>query len=217
MQALSCCIAFVWWLCIFFSCLLSMQRKTRCLLMAMQEKSANKHLITEVPLLKDFFLTNILPLAGPRPMRWTRDAVTKTLQVRDTYDIEELDPGRSKRRLHGNFAWKHGWKIGATSKGYIVKEKRTDVNWLVTEEPKQVWCRQSFNKYWSHNHPKLIVRKPSKDICSVCYKFSFCIKGKLIEDTVKLLIMGMILIVIAAMMRKAVTMMILMMMNLNKQ
>jgi hypothetical protein len=100
------------------------------------------------------------------------------LQVRDTNDIEELDPGWSKRRLFGSFAWKHGWKIRSTSKGSIVKEKRTDANWSATEEPKQVCCRQSFNNYWSQNHPKLIVRKPSKDICSVCYKFSLLYRRK---------------------------------------
>jgi hypothetical protein len=142
-------------------------------------KQTLDHRNNVVPLIKDFFVNDILPLAGPRPTRWTRDAVTKTIQVRDTADIEELDPGWSKRRLYGNFAWKLGWKIRATSKGTTVKEKRTDLDWLATEEPKQVCCRQSFNSYWSQNHPKLIVRKPSKDICSVCYKFSLLYRRKI--------------------------------------
>jgi hypothetical protein len=25
--------------------------------------------------------------------------------------------------------------------------------------------------YWNHNHSKTIVRKPSKDICGLCYQF----------------------------------------------
>ena len=142
-------------------------------------KQSLDHRDNVVPLLKDFFLNDILPLAGPRPTRWTRDAVTKTTEVRDSDGIEELDPGWSKRRLYGNFAWKQGWKIRATSKGSTVKERRTDADWSATEEPKQVCCRQSFNNYWSYNHPKLIVRKPSKDICSVCYKFSLLYRRKI--------------------------------------
>ena len=54
-----------------------------------------------VPSLRHFFKNEIVPLAGARPTRYTRDAVTMTTIERDaTPDILELDPGVSKRGIY---------------------------------------------------------------------------------------------------------------------
>ena len=36
---------------------------------------------------------------------------------------------------------------------------------MIESRPSLFWT------YWNRNHPKLIVRKPSKDICGLCYQF----------------------------------------------
>ena len=45
----------------------------------------------------------IIPLAGARPTRFTRNAVTQTTIMRDAKDILELDPGVAKRGLYKEY------------------------------------------------------------------------------------------------------------------
>ena len=74
-----------------------------------------------------FFKTEIVPLVGARPTRYTRDAVTCTTIERDTNDkILELDPGVSKRGLYKEYAYLQGWKIQTTAKGNIIKTSHYD-------------------------------------------------------------------------------------------
>ena len=61
-----------------------------------------------LPLLAHFFKTEIVPLTGARPTRFTRDAVTQTIIMRNTIDILELDPGVSKRGLYKEYAYLYG-------------------------------------------------------------------------------------------------------------
>ena len=66
-------------------------------------------------------------MAGARPTRYTRNAVTRTTIERDTEDnILELDPGVSKRGLYKEYAYLHGWKIQTTAKGNVIKTSHYD-------------------------------------------------------------------------------------------
>ena len=48
----------------------------------------------------------------------------------------------------------------------------------ISREPTHICCRKTFYNYWKEHHPKLIVRKPSRDICSICYKFNASYRKK---------------------------------------
>ena len=61
-----------------------------------------------VPPLAYFFKNSIIPMAGARPTRYTRCAVSRTVSERDTNDIMELDPGVTKRGLFKEYAYLHG-------------------------------------------------------------------------------------------------------------
>ena len=61
-----------------------------------RDKKYNEQVL---PFLQDFFTNEIIPLAGARPTRFTRDTVLERIEVRDTTDVLELDPGNSKHRL----------------------------------------------------------------------------------------------------------------------
>ena len=83
-------------------------------------KSA-KYEMNILPSLAHLFKTEIVPLAGARPSRYTRDVVTQTTIMRDAKDVLELDPGVSKRGVFKKYAYLHGWKIQTTAKGTIIK------------------------------------------------------------------------------------------------
>ena len=68
-----------------------------------------------IPSLAHFFKNEIVPLAGARPTRYTRDAVTQTTIERDATGILELDPGVSRRGLYKEYAYLHGWEIQTTA------------------------------------------------------------------------------------------------------
>ena len=48
----------------------------------------------------------------------------------------------------------------------------------ISREPTHICCRATLFNYWKEHHPKLIVRKPSRDICSICYKFNASYRKK---------------------------------------
>ena len=135
------------------------------------------------PRLKLHFENVILPLSAPRPTRFTRCVVMKIKNVRDTNDIIELDPGNRKRRLYGDYAWRNGWKLISSANGSIIKEERRDKNWNGT--PSLICSWWSFLDFWKKNYPKVIVRKPSRDICSQCYQFEQAHKSKTNKNSSK--------------------------------
>jgi hypothetical protein len=55
----------------------------------------------------------------------------------------------------------------------MVVSRREDGEWLDESglEYRDICSWGFFWNYWNRNHPKLIVRKPSKDICGLCYQF----------------------------------------------
>jgi len=122
-----------------------------------------------LPFLKDYFTKEVIPLAGARPTRFTRDTVLKRIEVRDVADIMELDPGNSKRRLYRMYASLNGWKIVTTSKGSILRSERVDDGWH--GEKKDICCWSSFQNFWKKEYPNLVIRRPSEDICGLCYQF----------------------------------------------
>jgi hypothetical protein len=61
------------------------------------------------PGIKAFFETVVLPLSGPRPTRFTREASGAI--VRDLEDTLELDPEWTKRRLFGRYCYDLGYWV----------------------------------------------------------------------------------------------------------
>jgi hypothetical protein len=59
-----------------------------------------------------------------------------------------------------------------TMKGIMTIEKSEDEDWVASgAEYGEICSWGYFWSYWSRNHSNLIVRKPSKDICGLCYQF----------------------------------------------
>ena len=124
-----------------------------------------------VPSFAHFFKNKIVPLAGKRPTRYTRDAVTQTTIERDAKDnILELDIGCSKRGLYKEYAYLHGWKIQTTAKGNVIKTPHYDETDEEYQQQVEICSCGSFWNYWKENHSNMIVRKSSNDICATCYK-----------------------------------------------
>ena len=69
-----------------------------------------------VPPLAYFFKNQIVPMAGARPTRYTRCAVSRTVCERDTNNTMELDPGVTKRGLYKEYAYVYGYRIKTTTK-----------------------------------------------------------------------------------------------------
>jgi hypothetical protein len=58
------------------------------------------------PGLKAFFETVVLPLSGPRPTRFTREASGAV--IRDLEEIKELDPEWTERHIYGKYCYDLG-------------------------------------------------------------------------------------------------------------
>jgi hypothetical protein len=133
-----------------------------------QECARSKKFKVEVePSLKEFYTSVVLPLSGPRPTRSTR----QQLGAADAEeDFTELDPEWTKRRLFGRYCWDLGYSV---TKGSTMEVKRReDEAWLESEAEYGKVCSWGFFwGYWRQNHSTIIVRKPSKDICGLCYQF----------------------------------------------
>ena len=121
------------------------------------------------PGLQDFFARIVLPLSGPRPCRPTRQQ-SGPIKKEDFEDTSELDPEWTKRRLFGLYCFDLGHTV--TKESNIRVKRREDQDWLeFGAEYGQVCLWGFFWGYWRHHHSKTIVRKPSEDICGLCYQF----------------------------------------------
>jgi hypothetical protein len=140
-----------------------------------QECARSKKFKNEVePGLKEFYTNVVFPLSGPRPTRSTRQqsgaAYTEAQDLDEEDDFTELDPEWTKRRLFGRYCFDLGYSV---TKGSIVEVKRrVDADWTASGAEYGSVCSWAFFwGYWRRNHSKIIVRKPSKDICGLCYQF----------------------------------------------
>lgn len=122
-----------------------------------------------IPRLETFFKEKILPLAGPRPTRFTACRVLKRKVCVDSKQIMELDPGNTKRRLYGSFAWENGWSLERAKNGTIKRSVRTDD--AFDGKTNLICSRWTFDKYWNDNYSNYRVRKASKDICEICFQY----------------------------------------------
>jgi hypothetical protein len=123
------------------------------------------------PGLKAFFATVVLPLSGPRPTRFTRQesgAIT-----RDSEDMKELDPEWTKRRLFGRYCYDLGFNVEQSASGAVKIHKREDEEYPAGggAEYGSHCSLTAFWNYWEEHYGNIVVRKPSKDICGVCYQF----------------------------------------------
>jgi hypothetical protein len=122
------------------------------------------------PGLEDFFRTVILPLSGPRPTRAT--AEESGAVIRDSEDTLELDPEWTKRRLFGKYCFDLGYTVKQSASGAVKVDIRVDEEWVTGGGDNAPHCSwTAFWNYWKRQHANIIVRKPSKDICGICYQF----------------------------------------------
>jgi hypothetical protein len=122
------------------------------------------------PGLMDFFKKVVVPLSGPRPTRAT--AEESGAVIRDSEDTLELDPEWTKRRLYGKYCFDLGYSVTQSASGVVRIEVREDEEWVTGGAERGSHCSWSaFWNYWQREHTNIIVRKPSKDICGICYQF----------------------------------------------
>jgi hypothetical protein len=154
-----------------------------------QECARSKKFKIQVePGLKEFYTTVVIPLSGPRPTRSTRQQSGAANAEEDLEDdFTELDPEWTKRRLFGRYCWDLGYSVtkGSTEQGSTEQVKRReDEDWLASgAEYGQVCSWGFFWGYWRQNHSKIIVPKPSKDICGLCYQFHLGDRTKALSST----------------------------------
>lgn len=117
--------------------------------------------------------------AEPIATRTVRDA-TGTTTVRDAdEEVLYLPPYISKRGCYAKFCLeKRGVLITTTNKGAIKKAPQNAADHGDDAALNSVPCWTAYRKFWSDRYPKLKVRKPTEDICSICYKFSNAYKYK---------------------------------------
>jgi hypothetical protein len=122
------------------------------------------------PGLVHFFETVVVPLSGPRPTRAT--AEESGAVIRDSEDTLELDPEWTKRRLFGKYCFDLGFTVKQSASGAVKITERQDEEWVTGgAEPGSHCSWSAFWCYWKRQHANIIVRKPSKDICGICYQF----------------------------------------------
>jgi hypothetical protein len=122
------------------------------------------------PGLVNFFATVVVPLSGPRPTRAT--AEESGAVIRDSEDTLELDPEWTKRRLFGKYCFDLGYSVKQSASGSVKITVRADEEWVTGDaEPGSHCSWSAFWSYWKREHKNIVVRKPSKDICAICYQF----------------------------------------------
>jgi hypothetical protein len=122
------------------------------------------------PGLVDFFEKVVVPLPGPRPTRATADESGAV--IRDSEYTLELDPEWTKQRLLGKYCYDLGYTVKQSASGTIKFDIRADEEWVTGGTEYGLRCSwASFLTFWKREHSNIIVRKPSKDFCDICYAF----------------------------------------------
>jgi hypothetical protein len=80
-------------------------------------------------------------------------------------ELEYLSPSWSRLKLYQQYTCTHGWDAMTNNITAI------QLNPLVGEMQLHLCSWPTFFNYWKTNYPKLSVREPIEDICSMCYIF----------------------------------------------
>jgi hypothetical protein len=111
------------------------------------------------------FFLEIKSFAEPSATRFVLDKTGEKSTRNDDTELEYLPPSWSRLKLYQRYAATRGWDATTNNVGAVDLSPRPD-------EPQLHLCSwPSFFYYWKTNYPKLRVRKPIEDICSMCYIF----------------------------------------------
>ena len=114
------------------------------------------------PLLKDFFVNTILPLATPV----ANTSIAAVVGDDTSPMIFELDSRYSQRGFFAEFAWKYGWKVAQAANGNVKCTPREDTEWVGngdgidehnTNTRKNIGSRTAFANYWGKHYPNVKV------------------------------------------------------------
>jgi hypothetical protein len=65
-----------------------------------------------------------------------------------------------------------GYSVKESASGAVKINVQVDKEWVTSGAKNEPYCSlTTFWNYWKPNHANIIVCKPSKDICGVCYQF----------------------------------------------
>ena len=139
-----------------------------------QDSNRAKQFTSHVaPFLREF-LEDMEDLAEPRATRLVRETTGVGVRDEETGKVY-LAPNVTKRNLYVRFCHERGWKMISDAKNNFEAVKREDENWS-DGEPKEICCWTAFRQFWKTEFPNLHVRRPTEDICSLCYNFAMAHK-----------------------------------------
>lgn len=111
------------------------------------------------------FFTEIKEFTEPSATRFVLQKTREKSSRNDDTELEYLPPSWSRLKLYQRYAHSRGWNAITNNIGAVENIPRVD-------EPQLHLCSwPTFFHYWKTNYPKLRVRRPIKDICSMCYVF----------------------------------------------
>ncbi|CAB9511400.1 hypothetical protein SEMRO_483_G152000.1 [Seminavis robusta] len=141
----------------------------------LKNKPGNKLNSRSLDHMNEFF-SSMKEHALPRATKIVRtemvDGLNTAIELREEEkDVVELPSSMTKRCLYNRFIGELGWKIKWDNKGRLLKKVEIpDKEQKVTASQLPSWS--SFRRFWKKEYPKLVIQKPSADICDQCYVFA---------------------------------------------
>jgi hypothetical protein len=111
------------------------------------------------------FFVDTKEFAEPSATRFVQEKTGENSTRNDDAELEYLPPSWSRLKLYQQYVCTRGWDATTNNIGSIVLTPR------VEEVQLRLCSWPSFFYFWKTNYPKLRVRKPIEDICSMCYIF----------------------------------------------
>jgi hypothetical protein len=146
-----------------------------------EKKHAPKHALTGVlgdsacrtnaehtALMHEFF-ERAETMSEPRATKVIRDIVGDKVEtdLRGDEDVLDLPAYITKLGLYKKLLAECQWQYTFNSKNKVIETKK-----LNEEDATSVPSWPTFYRFWKKNYPKLVIQKPSADICGDCHKFA---------------------------------------------
>jgi hypothetical protein len=80
----------------------------------------------------------------------------------------ELPACNSKWALYRSFLVSRGWEVGFDNKSRLVSQPAS----ATTEEEESPVSWPAFCRFWRQYYPKIVIKKPSEDLCDDCVVFA---------------------------------------------
>jgi hypothetical protein len=135
--------------------------------------NANKSYMTDT---LDIFFTTIKELSEPVAtlvVRTKTESITNIKLKHEEVGIHYLPPFYSKRRLYERYCYESGHVVKLNNEGKYTITERDDEQWVDDDDVvMDVLSWSKFLQHWENKHSYLRIRKPAKDICQHCFRFS---------------------------------------------